>query len=307
MASRNDVHWLTSDQQKAWRAYIMGTELLNHQLDRELREEHQISFSEYEILVRLSEAEGGRMRMAILADAMSHSRSRVTHTIARMERADLVVREASRVDGRGVEAVMTAEGRRVLIEAAPTHVRGVREHLVDLASKQDFAALGRIFDEVSERLLAGKPEEADIRWGRPRRPRGGQSPVSRRCVTRCGRAASAPRRSILFSSYAAKLPSNQNHLASSSSSPSQARMWVATRSRNHRSWEVTTAQPGYSSRASSSEESVSTSRSLVGSSRSSRLPPIFRVRARLRRLRSPPESTPAFFCWSGPLKPNDAT
>ena len=65
----------------------MGTELLQHQLDRELREEHDISFSEYEILVRLSESEGGRMRMAILADAMSHSRSRVTHTIARMERS----------------------------------------------------------------------------------------------------------------------------------------------------------------------------------------------------------------------------
>ena len=102
MASRNEVRWLTGDQQKAWRAYIMGTELLNHQLDRELREEHDISFSEYEILVRLSEAEDGRMRMAILADAMSHSRSRVTHTIARMERADHVVREASRADGRGV-------------------------------------------------------------------------------------------------------------------------------------------------------------------------------------------------------------
>ena len=58
---------------------------------------------------------------------------------------------------------MTEEGRRVLVEAAPTHVRGVREHLVDLASKDDFDALGRIFDEVSERLLAGKPKEADIR------------------------------------------------------------------------------------------------------------------------------------------------
>ena len=163
MASRNDVRWLDGDQQQSWRAYIMGTELLQHQLDRELREEHDISFSEYEILVRLSEAEDGRMRMAILADAMSHSRSRVTHTIARMERAGLVTREASRADGRGVEAVMTPDGRRVLTEAAPTHVRGVREHLVDLASSSDFAALGRIFDEVSERLLQGKPQETDIR------------------------------------------------------------------------------------------------------------------------------------------------
>src|SRR3954453_6073974 len=109
MASRNEVRWLTSDQQKAWRAYIMGTELLNHQLDRERREEHDISFSEYEILVRLSEAEDGRMRMAILGDAMSPSRSRGTHTIAPRERPALVVREASRADGGGVEAVMAEE------------------------------------------------------------------------------------------------------------------------------------------------------------------------------------------------------
>ncbi|MEO7352219.1 MAG: MarR family transcriptional regulator [Marmoricola sp.] len=163
MGSASEVNWLDAEQQSSWRAYIMGTELLQHQLDRELREEHQISFSEYEILVRLSEAEGGRMRMALLADAMSHSRSRVTHTIARMEDARLVRRHAAESDRRGVEAVMTDAGRRKLIDAAPTHVRGVRAHLVDLASREDFAALGRIFNEVSDRLLRGMPEDADIR------------------------------------------------------------------------------------------------------------------------------------------------
>jgi len=163
MGNGDEVRWLSTEQQRSWRAYIMGTELLQHQLDRELREEHDISFSEYEILVRLSEADGGRMRMATLADSMSHSRSRVTHTISRMEKADLVVRRASDSDGRGVEAVMTAEGQRVLEEAAPTHVRGVRQHLVDLSDRADFAALGRIFNEVSDRLLKGKPEDADIR------------------------------------------------------------------------------------------------------------------------------------------------
>ena len=46
------------------------------------------------------------------------------------------------------------------------------------------------------------------------------------------------------------------------------------RSRNQRSWLMTTAQPAKSSSASSSARSVSTSRSLVGSSSSSRLPPV---------------------------------
>lgn len=163
MASGSDVRWLDAAQQKSWRAYTMGTELLHHQLDRELRDEHDISLTEYEILVRLSESEQNRMRMALLADAMSHSRSRVTHTIARMERAQLVRRRQSEADGRGVEAVMTDKGRAKLVEAAPTHVRGVRKHLVDLADPQDFAALGRIFNEVSDRLLQGLPEDADIR------------------------------------------------------------------------------------------------------------------------------------------------
>lgn len=158
-----DVRWLTSEQQATWRAYILGAELLQHQLDRELREEHDLSFSEYEILVRLSEADGRRMRMAILADSMCHSRSRVTHTVARMQRMGLVDREASDVDGRGVEAVMTELGYTRLVEAAPTHVRGVRAHLVDLAEPADFDALGRIFNEVSDRLLRDKPEDADIR------------------------------------------------------------------------------------------------------------------------------------------------
>jgi DNA-binding MarR family transcriptional regulator len=163
MGAGDEIEWLGRDEQRAWRAYILGTELLQHQLDHELREEHGISFSEYEILVRLSETPDGRMRMATLADSMCHSRSRVTHTVARMERAGLVERQPSRSDGRGVEAVMTDLGRERLVEAAPTHVRGVRAHLVDLATSDDFLALGRIFDEVSDRLLADKPSESDIR------------------------------------------------------------------------------------------------------------------------------------------------
>lgn len=163
MTSGAEVEWLTTEQQRSWRAYIMGTELLQHRLDHELRDEHAISFSEYEILVRLSESEGHRMRMALLADSMSHSRSRVTHTIKRMEHGGFVRRVPAESDGRGVEAVMTDGGHRKLAEAAPTHVRGVRKHLVDLASGEDFAALSRIFNEVSDRLLEDMPDDADIR------------------------------------------------------------------------------------------------------------------------------------------------
>ena len=77
---------------------------------------------------------------------------------------------------------------------------------------------------------------------------------------------------------------------------------MAIRSRNQRSWLITMTLPGNSSSASSSARSVSTSRSLDGSSSSSTLPPAMRVLARCRRPRSPPDNCPTILFWSPPLK-----
>ena len=156
------IHWLETEQQHAWRAYLVGTTLLMDRLDRDLRDAHGVSLPEYEVLVRLSECPDRRLRMAVLADSLSHSRSRVTHTIARLERSGLVQRVSCSSDGRGVEALLTEKGMSLLENAAPTHVRGVREYLLDLADGDDFAAVGRVFDAVSDRLVEANPA-ADIR------------------------------------------------------------------------------------------------------------------------------------------------
>ena len=135
----------------------MGTTLLFDRLDNDLRRTFDISLVEYEILVRLSERDG-QMRMAALADALAHSRSRVTHTVTRMEKAGLVQRSRSDEDGRGIIAALTDKGLDLLVRAAPTHVEGVRDHLVDLAADDDLAALGRVMDAVSDNLIAAHPE-----------------------------------------------------------------------------------------------------------------------------------------------------
>ncbi|WP_235737855.1 MarR family winged helix-turn-helix transcriptional regulator [Nocardioides alcanivorans] len=140
----------------------MGTTLLLDKLDDELRAEFRIGLNEYEVLVRLSENDDNCMRMSSLADAMRFSRSRVTHTVKRMETAGLVQRMPSGTDGRGVTAQLTPAGHDLLVAAAPTHVTGVREHLVDLAATDDFAAMGRIFNAVADQLVPEAPE-ADIR------------------------------------------------------------------------------------------------------------------------------------------------
>ena len=86
---------------------MMGMTLLMERLDDDLRREFGMSLTEYEVMVRLSERPGRAMRMAQLADAMAHSRSRVTHTVARMEAAGFVTRGTTPEDGRGVVATMT--------------------------------------------------------------------------------------------------------------------------------------------------------------------------------------------------------
>ena len=156
--SDSGVPWLDEDQQRHWRALVMGTTLLFDRLDNDLSREHGISLAEYEILVRLSEREGNRMRMAQLADSMAHSRSRVTHTVTRLEKSKLVERIKSPEDGRGVVCAMTERGWELLVTMAPTHVRGVRDNLVDLADADDLAAIGRVFNAVADNLVAAHPE-----------------------------------------------------------------------------------------------------------------------------------------------------
>jgi DNA-binding MarR family transcriptional regulator len=152
------VEWLNESEQRSWRALMMGVTLLLDRLDDDLRHACDLSLTEYEILVRLSERPGRQMRMAQLADALAHSRSRVTHTVTRMERAGLVERSSSPEDGRGVVATMTDKGWQLIQRMAPLHVHGVRDNLVDLVSSEDFAALGRVMNAVADHLVEGHPE-----------------------------------------------------------------------------------------------------------------------------------------------------
>ena len=147
-----EPRWLSAVDQKAWRSYLTGSQLLSTQLDKELREKHGIGLPEYEILVRLSEHENRTMRMALLATDTTMSRSRLTHSVARMEKRGLLERSAIPEDGRSVNCVMTEAGWQLLQSAAPDHVSGVRSHLVDLLDPEEMEILGRIFTKVSDHM-----------------------------------------------------------------------------------------------------------------------------------------------------------
>lgn len=155
--------WLSQAEQEAWRSFLYGTTLLNERLSMALESSPQVDLTlgEYEILVRLSEAEGRAIRMSDLADQVVHSRSRLTHTVARMEKRGLVERVRCSADGRGRQACLTDKGTELLHFAAPVHVRSVRELLLDVVGHQDFLELGRIMGRTL-------PDDAPVMLPRPR-------------------------------------------------------------------------------------------------------------------------------------------
>lgn len=137
---------------RTWRAYVIGSALLEHRLNRELQDEHDITLADYEILARLSDQPDLRMRMTQLAADVASSKSRVSHQVARLESAELVRRELCPSDGRGVFAVLTDRGFQLLRAAAPTHLHGVRQHLIDRLSAEQRAALTVIFENIAQHL-----------------------------------------------------------------------------------------------------------------------------------------------------------
>jgi len=148
------TRWLTPEEQQAWRAYLEATTLLFDALDRQLQRDSGIPHGYYEILVRLSEADGRTMRMSELADATRSSRSRLSHAVARLEDRGWVQRRECDTDRRGQLAVLTDGGFAALEAAAPGHVAAVREHMIDRLSPEQLAALHGIGNAIVDGLEA---------------------------------------------------------------------------------------------------------------------------------------------------------
>lgn len=144
--------WLDDGQQRDWRAFIENAIRLIELLDQELRDGHGLTLAEYEILVRLSEGPALRMRMAELADVSYYSRSRLSHSVSRLESRGLVGRDKTPDDKRGVVARLTEQGLDMLRRAAPDNLRCVRDYFIDVVEPADLAAVGRAFRAVAAQL-----------------------------------------------------------------------------------------------------------------------------------------------------------
>ncbi|MEV7734453.1 MarR family transcriptional regulator [Streptomyces sp. NPDC088921] len=147
------TRWLTGEETRAWMAFFSAAALLNRRLDQQLKDDADLTHVQYEILARLSGAEGQELRMTELAESVYASQSGVTYQITQLEKAGLVRRRICPSGPRAVYAVLTDAGFATLERAAPGHVTAVRELLIDVLTPEQLTALADGLGRARDRML----------------------------------------------------------------------------------------------------------------------------------------------------------
>ena len=145
--------WLSASEMRAWRNFIESVSTMTAALESDLVP-FGLTLGDYEVLVRLSEAEDHRLRMCDLATSLQLSPSGLTRRLDGLVSSGLVERVANPSDRRVMFAALTAAGHAKLVEAAPDHVASVRNRFLKDLTKEQVRSLGDIFEIVRANLTA---------------------------------------------------------------------------------------------------------------------------------------------------------
>jgi DNA-binding MarR family transcriptional regulator len=143
MARTDDPQWLSPQEKDVWTSLISVILLLPGKLEAPLRQ-NDLTLFEYLTLSHISEAPDRRIRMSELAYLANGSLSRLSNVVKRFEQRGWATRSPDPDDGRYTIAALTDDGYRLVVEAAPIHVRSVRELVLDRLTATDQQALMRI-------------------------------------------------------------------------------------------------------------------------------------------------------------------
>lgn len=151
------MEWLTDEQQRIWRNYLAMSSRLNTAMHRQLQSDCELSLSDYDVLVALSER--GPLRINELGGLIGWEQSRLSHQLRRMRGRGLVQRAGDDDDRRGATVAITEAGTAALHTAAPGHVDLVRDVVFDGLTATQLQALGSAIETVLERLRRRTPDD----------------------------------------------------------------------------------------------------------------------------------------------------
>ena len=134
---------ITPEQLEIWRLFLRAHAQIVRRLESDLMDRHGLPLAWYDVLARLVEADGHRLRMSELADRVMLSPSGLTRLVGRMVEAGLVAREPSESDARGFYAVLTDAGYERLRSATGTHLRGILDYVLSRYTDEELDEIAR--------------------------------------------------------------------------------------------------------------------------------------------------------------------
>jgi DNA-binding MarR family transcriptional regulator len=142
------VELKTTEASATWLALMTAFAHVREVLADELRRETPLSLERYEILLILSQAEGGAMRPSDLAERLRLSRSGTTRLVDRLERDGLVERRPCGSDRRGSFVALTPQGEQAFRTAGRVHLRGIEEHVGSRLAPEEMPGLRRMLERL---------------------------------------------------------------------------------------------------------------------------------------------------------------
>jgi DNA-binding MarR family transcriptional regulator len=147
----------------AWRAVLNAHKSVVAHAEHALATAELPPLAWYDVLWAIRRAPARRVRMAELAASLTISRGGLTKLADRLETAGLIRREPADNDGRGLYAVVTAEGNTLLRRMWPVYSRALRETFVSAITEQEAAviaaALGRVNDPREHATPTGRSQD----------------------------------------------------------------------------------------------------------------------------------------------------
>jgi len=145
-------------QVSAWMNLRQAGRVIQTRLEERLHKEADLSWAEFELLMRLRISAAHPLQMSQIAAQLVGSPSGTTRIADRLERDGLIVRETPRENRRIVRVQLTDRGRKVLADADEIIRTNVQEVLGDHLTETEVTELRALLRKLLERNGAWQDE-----------------------------------------------------------------------------------------------------------------------------------------------------
>jgi DNA-binding MarR family transcriptional regulator len=132
----------------AWVRFLRAHAALTRELSSRLEALHELTLSDFDVLVQLYYAEGRRLRRIDLARSVLLTASGITRLLDGLESCGLVAKERCASDARVTYAVLTKAGVKKIEEARESHLADIEELFGSRFSQQEREQLAELLGRL---------------------------------------------------------------------------------------------------------------------------------------------------------------